>query len=128
MYSNNTHTHIPPSIGMDSDLDGFDDIRVRTIVYYITKWYTDSRSNLVDKFRLYNIYCWLVDKKTTTLKMIFQDIHRYDTLMHYLNNYGAENEDFQGAVYYLQDIRLTLISFEIDLLTNNSRNIFTNNK
>jgi hypothetical protein len=94
----------------DSDLDGFDDTRVRNAAYYAAIWYADSRADDVDRCHLYDLYSWLVEEKPT-LESVFQD-YRHNYLVYYLDNFGADDGDFMGAAD-LQDIKLSLDSLRI---------------
>lgn len=90
---------------IDSDLDGFEDTRVRTVAYYTAMWYSDSKTDNIDRCHLYNLYRWLIEEKPT-LEVIFQD-YRHHLLIYYLDNFDAENGDFMGSAD-LQDIKLEL--------------------
>ena len=89
----------------DSDLDDFDDIRVRTLAYYAAMWYADDNADNVDKCHLSDLYFWLVEHKPS-LESVFEDV-RCRSVMYYLNTFGAEIGDFMGAAN-LQDIKLEL--------------------
>lgn len=89
----------------DSDLDGFDDTRVRTLTYYAAMWYTDDIADSVDKCHLSDLYFWLVEQKPS-MASVSKDI-RCRSVIYYLNNFGAENGDFMGAAD-LQDVKLEL--------------------
>jgi hypothetical protein len=95
----------------DSDLDGFDDTRVRTAAYYAARWYADIKADNIDRCHLYDLYHWLIEQKPS-LELVFQD-YRHRWLIYYLDNFGAENGDFMGAAD-LQDIKLALESLQIN--------------
>jgi len=89
----------------DSDLDGFDDTRVRTLTYYAAVWYADDIADSVDKCHLSDLYFWLVDQKPS-MALVSKDV-RCRSVIYYLNNFGAEHGDFMGAAD-LQDVKLEL--------------------
>lgn len=97
----------------DSDLDGFDDTRVRTLAYYVARWYADNNADnnadSVDKCYLGDIYFWLVEQKPS-LESVYENV-RYHFIMYYLDTFQAESGDCMGAAD-LQDVRLELESLD----------------
>ena len=102
----NNRNKIPDTtIFNESDLDGFTDCRVKTLAYYLATWYDDSKSDIIAKYRLCDMYYWLIKQKPS-VELISQDI-RCSSIMYYLDNFSAEDGDFIGAAD-LQDIKLEL--------------------
>jgi len=89
-------------IFQNDDLDGFEDISVRTLTYYIMTWY---QLNNEHKHSLRHLYIWLITYKPT-IEDIIKD-NRYRSIMTYLNMFGAETDDYMGAAL-LEDIRISL--------------------
>jgi hypothetical protein len=83
----------------------FEDVRIRLLTYYVSMWHNDSNTEKMDKYKLSELYFWLVGKKPS-LEEVFKSDY-CDYVMYCLKNFGAEEGDYMGAAD-IQDIEICL--------------------
>lgn len=91
-----------------SDLDHFDDTRVRLLAYYSAIWYSSKITSDADKFHLYELYCWLITEKPLINELV--NSSRYEYIRYMLMTFKADDGDFMGELD-LQDVKLAMKIF-----------------
>ena len=94
------------NINFNLDLEGFSDVRIRTIAYYFCIWYNDTSIINDDRRVMFNLYTWFVREKPT-FENIMNDIHR-DIIIEYIEKYYDVHETNAIELTILYDIICSL--------------------
>jgi len=100
-----------PTIQLPVIMSGFEDVRVRLLSYYVSTWHNDNNTGKMDKYKLSNLFFWIISKKPT-LEELFK-CEYYHCIIYCLEKFGAKEGDAMGAIG-LEDIRMRLEHGEIE--------------
>jgi len=89
-------------LNVDVDIDGFEDMRIRTLAYYISLW--KSTCNYENRNELCDIYTWLITIKPS-MEIVATNKH-CPRILYYICKFG-QNTDNMGYALLL-DIKWEL--------------------